>query len=145
MSVSVEKHAILMSLQPLMEEAEGKGLWFFHESGEAGEIWCSPEYLRLKQAQGEYVWARRLFYSIASRLPAATGLSNKVPLRIAVEKYMRGVNRNPVLDTDFFWYRKPSLPSGVVFGYFAQPGDQPTLDRQVLMKEAGSSTSQGAV
>ncbi len=27
------------------------------ESHEAGEIWCSPEYLRLKQSQGEYVWA----------------------------------------------------------------------------------------
>ena len=57
MSVSVEKQAILMSLNPMFEEAEAKGLWFFHESKEAGELWCSPEYLRLKQSQDEMVWA----------------------------------------------------------------------------------------
>ncbi len=57
MSVSVEKQAILMSLASLFEEAEAKGLWFFHESSEAGELWCSPEYLRLKQSQDEMVWA----------------------------------------------------------------------------------------
>jgi len=56
-SVSVEKQAILLSLEPLFREAEEKELWFFHESNEAGEIWCSPEYLRLKQSQGEFVWA----------------------------------------------------------------------------------------
>ncbi|MEM7224673.1 MAG: hypothetical protein AAF495_16965 [Pseudomonadota bacterium] len=57
MSVTVEKQAILVSLKPLFEEAEEKGLWFFHHSSEAGEIWCSPEYLRLKQSKDEYVWA----------------------------------------------------------------------------------------
>ncbi len=57
MSVSVEKQAILMSLDPLFQEAEEKGLWFFHKSDQAGEIWCSPEYLRLKQSEDEYVWA----------------------------------------------------------------------------------------
>lgn len=57
MSVSVEKQAILMSLAPLFEEAEAKNLWFFHESAEAGEVWCSPEYLRLEQSKGEFVWA----------------------------------------------------------------------------------------
>lgn len=57
MSVSVEKQAILLSLEPLFKEAEEKELWFFHESNESGEIWCSPQYLRLKQSQGEYVWA----------------------------------------------------------------------------------------
>jgi hypothetical protein len=41
MSVSVEKQAIRMSLDPLFQEAEEKGLWFFHKSDEAGEIWCS--------------------------------------------------------------------------------------------------------
>jgi hypothetical protein len=56
-SVSVEKQAILLSLEPLFREAEEKELWFFHESNESGEIWCSPEYLRLKQSQGEFVWA----------------------------------------------------------------------------------------
>ena len=57
MSVFVEKQAILMSLDPLFQEAEEKGLWFFHKSDEAGEFWCSPEYLRLKQSEDEYVWA----------------------------------------------------------------------------------------
>ena len=57
MSVSVEMQAILLSLAPLFKEAEEKELWFFHESNEAGEIWCSPEYLRMKQSEGEYVWA----------------------------------------------------------------------------------------
>ncbi len=57
MSVSVEKQAILMSLRPLFEEAEASGAWFFHESAEAGQVWCSPEYLRQQQSKGEYVWA----------------------------------------------------------------------------------------
>ena len=57
MSVSVGMQAILLSLEPLFKEAEEKELWFFHESGEAGEIWCSPEYLRHKQSEGELVWA----------------------------------------------------------------------------------------
>lgn len=57
MSVSVEKQAILLSLEPLYKEAEEKELWFFHESNESGEIWCSPQYLRLQQSNGEYVWA----------------------------------------------------------------------------------------
>lgn len=57
MSVSVAMQAIQLSLEPLFKEAEEKELWFFHESGEAGEIWCSPEYLRHKQSKGEYVWA----------------------------------------------------------------------------------------
>ena len=57
MRVTVEKQAILASLNLLFEEAEAKGLWFYHHSSEAGEIWCSPEYLRLKQAKDELVWA----------------------------------------------------------------------------------------
>ncbi len=57
MSVSVAMQAILLSLESLFKEAEEKELWFFHESGEAGEIWCSPEYLRHKQSEGELVWA----------------------------------------------------------------------------------------
>jgi hypothetical protein len=56
-SVDVERQAILLSLEPLFKQAEEKELWFFHESNEAGEVWCSPQYLRLKQSQGEFVWA----------------------------------------------------------------------------------------
>lgn len=57
MSVSVQEHAIVASLKPLFDEAEEKGLWFFHESNEVGEIWCSPEYLHLQQSKGEMIWA----------------------------------------------------------------------------------------
>ena len=57
MSVSVEKQAILTSLQPLFQEAEEKGLWFFHKSDQAGKIWRSPGYLRLKQSEDEYIWS----------------------------------------------------------------------------------------
>ncbi len=57
MSVSVAMQAIQPSLEPLFKEAEEKELWFFHESNEVGEIWFSPEYLRHKQSEGEYVWA----------------------------------------------------------------------------------------
>ncbi len=57
MSVSVQEQAILLSMKPLFAEAEGKGLWFFHESIEAGEVWCSPAYLQHKQSKGEMIWA----------------------------------------------------------------------------------------
>ena len=56
-SVTVQEHAILASLQPLFEEADEKGLWFFHESNEAGEVWCSPEFLRVQHKKGELIWA----------------------------------------------------------------------------------------
>ena len=56
-SVSVQEQAIIMSLEPLFEEATAKGLWFFHESSEAGEVWCSPEFLRLEQSKGKLIWA----------------------------------------------------------------------------------------
>ena len=57
MSVSVQEQAIIRSLEPLFEEAETKGLWFFHESSEVGEVWCSPEYLKLEQSRGKLIWA----------------------------------------------------------------------------------------
>ncbi len=57
MSVSVQEQAIILSLEPLFEEAEAKGLWFFHESSEAGEVWCSPEFLKLEQSRGRLIWA----------------------------------------------------------------------------------------
>lgn len=57
MSVAVGKEAILMSLEAAFQEAEERGLWFYHKSDAAGEIWCSPAYLRHKQSEGEYLWA----------------------------------------------------------------------------------------
>ncbi|MFT5657708.1 MAG: hypothetical protein ACI9KN_000982 [Gammaproteobacteria bacterium] len=52
MSKSVQAQAIVMSLRPYFERAEAENLWFFHDSKESGEIWASPEYLRLMQSKG---------------------------------------------------------------------------------------------
>ena len=38
MSVSVEREAIRLSLQPLFDKAEADGLWFFHESSQVGQV-----------------------------------------------------------------------------------------------------------
>ncbi len=57
MSVHVLDQAIIASLAPMFEEATSKGLWFFHQSVDGEEIWCSPEYLRLKQSKGELILA----------------------------------------------------------------------------------------
>ena len=76
MSVAVEKHAILVSLKPLFDEAEAKGLWFFHKSSEVGELWCSPEYLRNKQSHDEYVWAPE-HWELRSPVDYITALRSK--------------------------------------------------------------------
>ena len=51
------EHVILTSLEPMMQEAEESGLWFYHlaESGE--EVWCSPPYLRREQSEGRLIIA----------------------------------------------------------------------------------------
>lgn len=56
MSKDVQAHAIMMSLEPMFKKAEEEGLWFYHESKEAGEIWASPSYLRHMQSKGRMVW-----------------------------------------------------------------------------------------
>lgn len=72
-----------------------------------------------------------LALAFAGRPPAVA-----VP-RIAVEMYLKGVRRQPLYHTEFFWYRKPSLPPETVFGYFLHPQDQPTPDRQADLKAGG--------
>lgn len=57
MSIDTHEQIVIMSLGPMFEEAENNGLWFYHYSEEAGEIWCSPSYLHKKHEQGEYIWA----------------------------------------------------------------------------------------
>ena len=57
MSVHILDQAIIASLQPLFEEAEEKGLWFFHHSPDGEELWMSPGFLKLRQAEGEHVMA----------------------------------------------------------------------------------------
>ncbi len=56
MSQHVLEHAIMLSLEPLFERAENESLWFYHYSKEAGEVWCSPKYLRLCHDKGRYIW-----------------------------------------------------------------------------------------
>ena len=57
MTANTQEQIVIMSLGPLFEEAEEKGLWFYHSSEEAGEVWCSPPYLKGKQEEGVYIWA----------------------------------------------------------------------------------------
>lgn len=57
MSTHILDEAIIASLQPMFQEAENKGLWFFHHSPDGGEIWCSPRYLHTEQDAGRLVMA----------------------------------------------------------------------------------------
>ena len=57
MSNSIQAQAIVMSLKPLFETAKVEGLWFYHDSKEASEVWASPEYLRLMQSKGRMLWS----------------------------------------------------------------------------------------
>ena len=52
MSNDVHVQAIIISLQPYLKRAEEENLWFYHDSNESGEIWASPEYLRLMLSKG---------------------------------------------------------------------------------------------
>ena len=56
MSQHVMEQAILLSLEPLFERATSENLWFYHRSKDAGEVWCSPKYLRLCHDKGRYIW-----------------------------------------------------------------------------------------
>ncbi len=57
MSVHILDHAIVASLEPMFEEAQENGLWFFHHAPDGEEIWCSPGYLRKEQAEGRLIMA----------------------------------------------------------------------------------------
>jgi len=57
MNHSVQEQVIIMSLQPLFEQAEGEGLWFFHESDDTGEVWASPGFLHDEHNEGRLIWA----------------------------------------------------------------------------------------
>ena len=57
MNHSVQEQVIIMSLQPLFEQAEDEGLWFFHESEDTGEVWASPGFLQEEHSNGRLIWA----------------------------------------------------------------------------------------
>ena len=54
---NVQHEIIVMSLQPMFEQAEAENLWFYHESDSAGEVWASPRYLHQEQEEGRLLWA----------------------------------------------------------------------------------------
>lgn len=64
-------------------------------------------------------------------------LPGRASVRIAAEMFCAGVAREPIYNTEFFWYRQSNLPEGAVFGYFAHPHDQPTVSRQAYLRERG--------
>lgn len=57
MSLSPQEQVVILSLHPMFAEAEEKGLWFYSESGEQGEVWCSPGFLKTQQSQGRMIWS----------------------------------------------------------------------------------------
>ena len=57
MSQSTQDQIIIMSLQPMFEQAEAENLWFYHESDGEGEVWASPRYLHQEHAEGRLIWS----------------------------------------------------------------------------------------
>ena len=57
MSNEIQAQAIMLSLEPMIEEAKEKSLWFYHESKDSGEVWASPEFLRYQNSRGLLVWS----------------------------------------------------------------------------------------
>ena len=51
------EQVIQTSLEPMMQEAEENGLWFYHQTETGEEVWCSPPYLRQEQSEGRLVIA----------------------------------------------------------------------------------------
>ncbi len=101
--------------------------------------WAIPWRRLVRQAR-DYLKApclRLLNRSRGKKGPESNLLEAKAPIRIAAEMYFNGVTLNPIYNTEFFWYRKPSLPPGAVFGYFSFPLDQPTRQRQIVLRDAG--------
>jgi len=54
---NVQHEIIVMSLQPMFEQAEADNLWFYHESEGEGEVWASPGFLRKEQEEGRLLWS----------------------------------------------------------------------------------------
>ena len=49
----MEKEDILKTLEPLFEQAEKEGLWFYSTYQ---DLWFTPKELRSNQANGTFVW-----------------------------------------------------------------------------------------
>jgi len=120
-----------------------KGGWLFEALAEHAERWnvelrLQPE-MRLPWREGGRrvrSWGKAVVLRLKVFLPARPQSAGQVP-RVAAEMCWNGISLEPLVHTEFFWYRKPTLPSGVLFGYFAHPKDQPTGERQALLEAAG--------
>ena len=49
------KEQVAKQLKPMFEYAEEHNLWFFHQ-GLSGLLWFSPQELREKQKDGQFIW-----------------------------------------------------------------------------------------
>lgn len=50
------RREVAEDLKPMFAKAESEGLWFYHYSFAAGELWFSPEALRREQQAGRFLW-----------------------------------------------------------------------------------------
>ncbi|NNC98716.1 MAG: hypothetical protein HKN85_00900 [Gammaproteobacteria bacterium] len=56
-NMHILEQVIVASLEPMVHEAEEKGLWFYHLTEDGEEIWCSPGFLQKEQSEGRLVIA----------------------------------------------------------------------------------------
>ena len=86
MSQSTQDQIIIMSLQPLFEQAETEGLWFHYQpEGESDdEVWASPGFLHQEQEQGRLIWAPE-HWQLRSPLDYMASLHQKVS--VLVDEY----------------------------------------------------------
>lgn len=119
-----------------------RGGWLFGALKEYAQRWnvelrAQPEIKMPWSGTGRRI--RALGKSVYLKLKAArpAGPQGTNPPRIAAEMCWNGIKRDPLYHTEFFWYRKPSLPAGALFGYFAYPQDQPVGERRASLEEAG--------
>jgi len=79
-------------------------------------------------------WTRRFRPGELQLNPTGAALP---PLRVAVDCYGQGITREPIYNTEWFWYRSSALPPGAVFGYFYHLRDAITEARRAWLREAG--------
>ena len=79
---------------------------------------------------------KRLYFAFRALRPASPESVGKAP-RVAAEMCWNGIKQDPLYHTEFFWYRKPVLPAGALFGYFMYPQDQPEGERRAQLEKAG--------
>lgn len=56
-NLHILEQVIVTSLEPMYEEAEEQGLWFYYCTEHDEEIWCSPGFLQSEQEEGRLIIA----------------------------------------------------------------------------------------